>query len=446
MKIEDRSDLMDSEQLYYKMSLEERLKKYNIDRRAALFTIFLCILIDILGYSMILPLLPIVATQTFGASSFLVGIMIASNALATFIFAPLWGRLSDKVGRKGPLLISQLGTFTAFLILGFSNSISNIFLSRIFDGIFGGQIPIIRAFITDITDEKSRSSQMGRFAAAMAFGMIIGPSIGGLFGSINWRYPAYIASSLSLISIFLTLRFLIETMPKERIQELKKKREMDEKVEKKRFSYLNRLVLLRLSEILLFAIAFNMIFSTFALVLNLRYGLDIGMIGIFSTFAGVNMIIFGGILMKPLTKKFGEKTLLFFSLILAYFSFLSYPFLYEAWLLFVYVIPFMFMQIILRSIIFTNLSKGVEEDEQGVVSGWASNMFSIAQIISPIIGYWYLDIQQIGLMGHIFDAYFLMALSCTFAIVILTILILFDLKRYPEHFEQVDIKRVSLGT
>ncbi|MHA1845612.1 MAG: MFS transporter, partial [Promethearchaeota archaeon] len=355
-------------------------------------------------------------------------------------------RLSDKVGRRGPLLLSQFGTFAAFLILGFSNSISNIFLSRVLDGIFGGQIPVIRAFVTDITDEKTRSSQMGRFAAVMALGMIVGPSIGGLVGSVNWRYPAYIASALSIISIILTLRFLIETMPKERIQEIKKRKEMNGKTSKKRFSYLNRLVVLRLNELLLFAIAFNMIFSTFALVLNLRYGLDIGMIGIFTTFAGFNMILFGGILMKPLTKRFGEKVLLLFSLSIAYVCFISYPFLNEAWLLFVYVIPFMFMQIVLRTIIFTNLSKGVEEDEQGVVSGWASNMFSISQIISPIIGYWYLDIQQVELGGYILDAYFLMALTCTLAICILTVLILFDLKNHPEHFQQADIKQVSFGT
>ncbi|MHA1804756.1 MAG: MFS transporter, partial [Promethearchaeota archaeon] len=127
--MDDKADFMNSSQFNLEMSLEEKLRKYNINPRAAFFTIFLCIIIDILGYSMILPLLPIVATQTFGASSFLVGIMIASNALATFIFAPLWGRLSDKVGRRGPLLLSQFGTFAAFLILGFSNSISNIFLS-----------------------------------------------------------------------------------------------------------------------------------------------------------------------------------------------------------------------------------------------------------------------------------------------------------------------------
>lgn len=445
MSINSNKKSKDSVDMGNPISIEEKLLKYNINRRAAIITIFLCVFIDVLGYTMILPLIPIVATQTFGASSFVVGLMIASNAFATFIFAPLWGKLSDRVGRRGPLLVSQIGTLVSFLLLGFSNSIANIFFARILDGMFGGQIPITRAFVTDITDEKDRSSQMGRFTAGMATGIILGPSIGGLLGEINWRYPAFIATALSVVAISLTLRFLIESMPKKRRIEIKERKKLNNQTKQKFFSYITGLVLLRLGEILTFAIAFNMIFSTFALVLNLRYGLGIGLIGAFSAFAGVNMILFGGIIMKPLTKKFGEKKVLFFALSLAFVIFLSFPFLDEAWMLFLFTIPFMFMQIILRTIIFTNLSKGVEEDEQGVVSGWASNMFSVAQIIAPLIGYWYLDIQSITLMDITLNAYFLIGISCTVAIILLLGLILFDLKNHPEHFQQHQMIRVGLA-
>ncbi len=433
-----------SEQETTELSFDDKLKKFGINKRAAMIIIFLCVFVDVLGYSMILPLLPIVATQTFGASSFLVGVMIASNALATFTFAPLWGKLSDRVGRKGPLILSQVGTLASFLILGLSNSIANIFFSRILDGMFGGQVPIIRAFVTDITDEKDRSTQMGRFTAGMASGIILGPSIGGLLGELNWRFPAFIATGLSVFAILFTLKFLMESMPRERRLAIKERKSLNQK-KRKIFSYMTALVILRLAEIVSFAIAFNMVFSSFALVLNLRYGLTIGMIGIFSTFAGLNMIIFGGVLIKPLTKKFGEKKLLFFTLGVAFMVFMSFPFLNEAWTLFVFVIPFMFMQIILRTIIFTNLSKGVEEDEQGVVSGWAANMFSIAQIIAPLIGYWFLDIQQVAILGITLNAYFLIGISCTIAVLILLILIIFDLKNHPEHFLQAELKRVNLG-
>ena len=436
----------DSKNSLSNLSYQEKLKKYNINQKSALFTILLCIFTDGLGFSMILPLLPVVATKNFGATNFLVGILIASNALSTFIFAPIWGKLSDKIGRRIPLLISQLGTLISFLILGFSDSITIIFVSRILDGMFGGQIPIIRAYITDVTDTKTRSVKMGYFTAGMAFGMIFGPSLGGLIGTINWRYPAFIASALSIVSMFLTISILVESMPKERRLEIKQRRlQNNENRGETKFMVLTKVVVLRLFEILLIAIAFSMIFSTFALVMNLRYGLDVALIGIFSTFAGICMIVVSGGLIKPLNKKFGEKTMLLFSLGMAIAVFLSYPFLYEAWLLFIYIVPFMFMDIFIRTIVFSNLSKGVEEDHQGVVSGWASNMFSIGQIVAPLIGYWYLDIGTLMVFGVTADAYFLMGITCTLAIFALSIIALYDMRKYPGHFEGKEIIDLKLS-
>ncbi|MHA1490716.1 MAG: MFS transporter [Promethearchaeota archaeon] len=425
-KTSGNSELKNSTRLSHK----EKLKKYNINQKYALFTILLTIFIDVLGYSMLMPLLPTIVTQTFGASSFTVGLMIASNALAAFMVAPLWGKISDKIGRKLPLIISQIGTLASFMILGLSDSIPFIFLSRIFDGIMSGQMPIIRAYILDITDEKTRSAEMGKFTAGMSFGMIFGPSIGGLLGVINWRLPAFIASILATISIIFVLKFLTESMPHERrlALKLKKRKNIDANNGVKETVF-TKVVLFRLFQLFIIAIAFTMIFSTFALVMNLRYNFDVGMIGLFATFAGIIMMIIGGVLMKVLIKKFGEKKMLLFSIGLGIFSFMSYPFLYEAWILFIYIIPFIFMNIFIRSIIQTNLSKSVDEDKQGIVSGWATNMFSIGQIIAPLLGYWYLDIGEIMIVGLIFDAYFLIGITCTFFSIILLILVLIDIKK-----------------
>ena len=163
-----------------KMNHQEKLKKYNIDKKTAKLAIMLAIFIDVLGYSMIFPLLPTIAQKTFGATHFMIGILIASNALFAFIFAPIWGKLSDRYGRKPILLISQTGTFAAFLVLGLSDSLEIVFYSRILDGIFGGNIPVIRAYVIDITDEETRSAEIGKITGAMAFGIIFGPAIGGL--------------------------------------------------------------------------------------------------------------------------------------------------------------------------------------------------------------------------------------------------------------------------
>ncbi len=444
MKSED-VDVSIADSVPIGLSHEEKLARYNINKRTAIFTIFLSIVIDVLGYSMIMPLLPVVVTTEFGASNFFVGVLIASNALAALLFAPVWGKFSDNYGRRVPLVICQLGTFASFLLLGISNSVVIIFASRVLDGMFGGQIPIIRAYVIDVTDAKSRSTEMGRFTSGMAFGMIFGPAIGGLVGLFNWRFPAFIACTLSVISIILTLRFLVESMPKQRRVELQARRQQNHNMRSKRFRALNKIVIIRLIQVVCIGVAFGIIFSSFSLVLNLRFGLNVGMIGIFAAFAGICMAVFGAVLMKPLTKKFGERNMLLASLLIAVFTFLSYPFLVEVWMLYVYVVPFMFMNIFIRTYTLTNLSKPVEEDDQGLVSGYASNMFSVGQIISPLIAYFYLDIVQISIGTIVIDAYFMIGWTCLAVILLMFAIIAYDMKKNPQDFLQKEIKKVAIS-
>ena len=406
-----------------KMNHEEKLKMYDIDKRTAKLAIMLAIFIDVLGYSMILPLLPTIALKTFGATNFTIGLLIASNALFSFIFAPIWGKLSDRYGRKPILMISQAGTFAAFLVLGLSNSIEIVFYSRILDGIFGGNIPVIRAYIMDITDEKTRSAEIGKITAAMAFGMVFGPAIGGLLGMLNWRYPVFVACSLSILTVILTFKFLVESMPKKRVSDLRERRKLM-KEQKKDMNVLTKVVILRLAELFLLIFAFIIINSSFPLVMTIRYNANVALIGLFASIAGIILVITGGLLIRPTIKKFGEKTMLLFALLLAVAVFLIYPFLYEMWYLYIFIIPYMVSHIFTRSILMTNLSKAVDEDKQGLVSGYAVNMMSIAQIIAPLLAYWYLEIWMVSYMGFNFDAYFLIGITCVFTILILLILYL----------------------
>ncbi|MFW9784878.1 MAG: MFS transporter, partial [Candidatus Heimdallarchaeota archaeon] len=196
------------------------LEKFKIKQSRAIFTIILSMMIDSLGYSLVLPLLPSIA-KDFGASDFMVGILMASNALSALITVPIWGKLSDKYGRKPILIISQIGTGISFVILGLSNTFFIILFARILDGIFGGQIPVIRAYITDITTPQTRASYMGRFMVGYTVGMIAGPAIGGILGAFNWRFPPFLTSLLSVVSIILTIKVIAESMPKKRREEIK---------------------------------------------------------------------------------------------------------------------------------------------------------------------------------------------------------------------------------
>jgi len=143
-----------------------------------LASIFLIVFIDLLGFGLILPLLPYYA-ESFGASDTVVGFLVASYAAAQLVGAPLLGRLSDRFGRRPILLVSLLGTLLSFLLLGFAKTLWVLFAARIFDGITGGNISVAQAYISDVTDEKSRAKGLGMIGAAFGLGFIFGPATGG---------------------------------------------------------------------------------------------------------------------------------------------------------------------------------------------------------------------------------------------------------------------------
>ena len=179
--------------------------------------IFVIVLIDLMGLTIIIPLLPIYAAS-FGASPAMIGALGATYPVLQFAAAPVLGRLSDRYGRKPVLVISQIGTFIGFILLGLANALPLLFLSRAIDGISGGNIATAQAAITDSTSEKTRTQGLGLIGAAFGLGFIIGPIIAFVALAIsdnNYAWPAYIAAGFSLISILLTAFWFKETLPKE---------------------------------------------------------------------------------------------------------------------------------------------------------------------------------------------------------------------------------------
>src|SRR5512136_2197359 len=171
--------------------------------------IFVIVLIDLLGLTIIIPLMPLYAA-TFGASPLVIGLLGAIYPIMQFIGAPVLGRLSDRYGRRPILLISQLGTFVGFVILGFANALWMLFLSRIVDGISGANISTAQAYIADVSDEKNRAKNFGLIGAAFGLGFIIGPAVGGFLSQFGYQVPAFFAAGLSLLSITLTYIMLPE--------------------------------------------------------------------------------------------------------------------------------------------------------------------------------------------------------------------------------------------
>ncbi|TFF93143.1 MAG: MFS transporter, partial [Promethearchaeota archaeon] len=131
--------------------------------------------VDILGFYIVIPFLP-TFIEVFKTTPFIIGLILATNAVFTLVFAPIWGKISDKIGRKPVLLISQGGTFTAFILLAFSNSIEMLFFARMIDGIFGGNFPMVKAIISDAIPPKDRGLQMTNIGVVHVLAGLVGPA------------------------------------------------------------------------------------------------------------------------------------------------------------------------------------------------------------------------------------------------------------------------------
>ncbi len=175
--------------------------------------IFVIVLVDLLGMTIIIPLMPLYATS-FGANPLTIGVLGAMYPLMQFVGAPILGRLSDRYGRKPILLISQLGTFIGFIILGMAGALPLLFISRIVDGVSGANVSTAQAAITDVTNERTRTQGLGLIGAAVGLGFVVGPMIA--FVSLrlshdNYHVPAFAAAAFSLMSIALTWFWFEET-------------------------------------------------------------------------------------------------------------------------------------------------------------------------------------------------------------------------------------------
>ncbi|HVW11057.1 MAG TPA: MFS transporter, partial [Bryobacteraceae bacterium] len=155
--------------------------------RSPLLPIFLIVLVDILGMTIILPLLPFYALH-FGASDTVVGLLISTYALCQLVAGPVLGSWSDRIGRKPLLILSQLGTFIGFLILANAWTLWVIFLSRVIDGITAGNLSLAQAYIADVTEPQNRAKSFGVIGIAFGIGFLVGPGISGFLSQYGYTY------------------------------------------------------------------------------------------------------------------------------------------------------------------------------------------------------------------------------------------------------------------
>src|SRR5688572_22492426 len=176
-----------------------------------LLVIFLTIFVNLVGFGIIIPLLPFYA-QTFGASPFVIGLLFASFSLSQLIASPLLGELSDRWGRRPVLILSLIGTAISFTMLALAHSLAMLFAARIVDGLSGGNITTARAYIADVTTEENRAKAFGVLGAAFGLGFIIGPALGAAFSHISYTAPIWAAAAITVVAIALAWFWLPETV------------------------------------------------------------------------------------------------------------------------------------------------------------------------------------------------------------------------------------------
>ena len=176
-----------------------------------MMTIFLVVFIDLLGFGIILPLLPYIA-EKYAATPLMIGFLSGTYSLFQFIAGPILGRLSDRYGRKKLLIFSQLGSMAGYVLLALAGSLPLLFISRIIDGITGGNISIAQAYMADVTTKETRAKGMGLLGAAFGIGFMFGPAIGGYLSRYGFAAPALFAAGISALSTVATTLFLTETV------------------------------------------------------------------------------------------------------------------------------------------------------------------------------------------------------------------------------------------
>jgi len=398
-------------------------------KNSRLITIFAIVFVDLLGFGLILPLLPFYA-ESYGASAVIVGLLVASYAAAQLIGSPLLGRLSDRYGRRPILLLSVFGTFLGFLLLGFAPAIGNglaaviapqaantfiiivLFLSRILDGLTGGNISVAQAYIADVTDEQNRARGLGLIGAAFGLGFIIGPAAGGALSQWGYNIPAFVAAAIASLNLLAIYFLLPESLTLERRAAIAQKKRPPFTL-KALVEALNRP---KVGPLLHLRFVYGMAFATFQTIFSL-YAQSIGLssqtTGYVLAYVGLLSVIVQGGLIGLLTRRFRENWLIITGLWLMSGSLLAWSFTSQLWVLLLVIIPLSLSGGVLNTVLQSAISKSVSAEEVGGTLGIAASLEAISRVIAPSVGGFLL--AQVGRWAPGVFSALLMAWAVSFA-------------------------------
>jgi MFS transporter, DHA1 family, tetracycline resistance protein len=356
-------------------------------KRSPLLVIFITVFIDLVGFGIVIPVLPYYAEGTrFGATPREVGLLFASYSVMQLIFSPVLGRLSDKYGRRPILLISLLGTCIGFLILGFATTLLMLFIGRIIDGISGGNISTAQAYIADVTTKENRARGMGLIGAAFGLGFVFGPAIGGILSRWGINIPFLFAGGLAFANVILLYFTLPETVTRDhpaRVSAASGRgwKQLIDALRQPQLAFVLAIYFLSI-------VAFSIMTTVFSLFMMFRLGYDPWHSGWIFAFVGIVSALIQGGLIGKLVKRFGEPTLVIAGGLLFTVSLFVSPFVEPAiGLIGILSVAALFsIGNALSAPSLTSLgSKSASAAEQGSILGVMQSVASLARAVGPTV-------------------------------------------------------------
>jgi DHA1 family tetracycline resistance protein-like MFS transporter len=343
-----------------------------------LFVLFITILVNLIGFGIIIPLLPFYA-ETFGASPFVVGLLFASFSIAQLIAAPLLGEWSDRWGRRPVLILSLIGTAVSFAMMALAHSLAMLFAARIVDGLSGGNITTARAYIADISTEENRAKSYGVLGAAFGLGFIIGPALGALFSHISYTAPIWVAVAMTVAATGLAFVWLPETVHKGSAVAGSPWKALK--------SLGNRKGLRQLFAVdFIYWMSFAVYQTTFALFGAKRFGFDASHTGYLLSAFGFLGVIVQGALVGPIVKRLGERHTLAIGLLLAAFGWGGSALTYSIPVFVMMLAPAAVGIGLCNATLSALISHAAAPGEQGRVQGAAGALESLGRAIGPMWG------------------------------------------------------------
>ncbi len=374
-----------------------------MNQKSALATVFLAVLIDLMGFGMILPLLPFYA-NAFHASPLAIGLLYSIYSLAQLIFSPIWGGLSDRVGRRPVMLLSTFGAAFAYLIFGLAHSLWLLFVSRLIAGIMGGNISTAQAYVADVTTPDERARGMGLIGAAFGIGFVMGPAMASVlihpvflkFLRIplqnKYSIPGFFAAFLSLCSFLLVFFKLPETVQraKEDSQRILKTgiftKNFWRSIFEEKTAGIKHLLPMLIGCIFLFSFAQSSLYSSFPLFCESTLGLSEEKIGILYAYLGLIAVLVQGGLIRILVKKFGEVRLFFIGTIFMVGGFALVPMAHSESILVIFLGLLALGGSLTGPTLNSLISKEADPSKVGAALGTSQGIAALGRVIGPTWG------------------------------------------------------------